>query len=77
MSREIALSLQMRSRRAKPGDDAVNDLKAVEIRSNARIVYGAIQVALRAGAKPTGTRAVSFKDLRSTTETLFVCSLAT
>ena len=42
-----------------------------------RIAYGAIQVMFRAGANPTGIRAVSFKDLISTTETLFVCSFAT
>ena len=39
--------------------------------------YGAIQTTLRAGAKPTGIRVVSFMVLISTTETLFVCSLAT
>ena len=36
--------------------------------------YGAIHVALRAGANPTGTSATSFRDLISMTETSFVCS---
>ena len=45
--------------------------------ANLRIGYGTIQVALRAGANPTGIRAVSFMVLISTTETLLVCSLAT
>ena len=38
---------------------------------------GGTHVAFRAGANPTGIRAVSFRDLISTTETSFVCSLAT
>jgi hypothetical protein len=42
-----------------------------------QIDYGNIHVAFRAGANPTGIRAVSFRDLMSTTETSFVCSLAT
>jgi hypothetical protein len=45
--------------------------------SNLQIAYGSIHVVLRAGANPTGIRAVSFRDLISTTETSFVCSLAT
>ncbi len=39
--------------------------------------YGAIQATFRAGANPTGTRATSFMEAISTTETLFVCELAT
>ena len=39
--------------------------------------YGATQATFRAGAKPTGTTATSFIDATSTTETLFVCELAT
>jgi hypothetical protein len=42
-----------------------------------RIAYGTIQMMFRAGPNPTGTRAVSFRDLISTTETSFVCSFAT
>jgi hypothetical protein len=42
-----------------------------------RIGYGAIQATFRAGAKPTGTSATSFMEAMSTTETLFVCELAT
>jgi len=42
-----------------------------------RIGYGANQAVLRDGANPTGTRATSFRDLMSTTETSFVCGLAT
>ena len=39
--------------------------------------YGATQATFRAGAKPTGTTATSFIDATSTTDTLFVCELAT
>ena len=39
--------------------------------------YGAIQVVLRAGAKPTGIKATSLSEAMSTTETLLVCSFAT
>src|SRR5258708_6260955 len=39
--------------------------------------YGRIHVVFRAGVNPTGTLAVSFIVLMSTTETLFDCSFAT
>jgi hypothetical protein len=38
--------------------------------------YGAIHGVLRAGANPTGIRAVSFIDAISTTETSLLCALA-
>src|SRR5258707_15341875 len=45
--------------------------------SDLRIGYGANQAVLRDGANPTATRATSFRDLISTTDTSFVCGLAT
>ena len=42
-----------------------------------RMAYGAIHGVLRAGENPTGTRAISFIDWISTTETSLVCALAT
>jgi hypothetical protein len=38
--------------------------------------YGCIQVALRAGAYPTGISATSLSEAMSTAETLLLCSLA-
>ena len=53
----------------------IGDLRRCD--SKLRITYGTIQVMFRAGPNPTGIRAVSFRDLISTTETSFVCSFAT
>jgi P27 family predicted phage terminase small subunit len=41
------------------------------------LAYGSIHVVFRAGLNPTEIRAISFRDLISTTETSFVCSLDT
>jgi hypothetical protein len=56
---------------------SLNKFSDLPCDSNLRIAYGNIHVVFRAGANPTGIRAISFSDLISTTETSFVCSLAT
>ena len=66
-----AAGVRIKLQVAEQGDSATCDAN-----SSPRIAYGRIQATFRAGAKPTGISAISFRDLISTTETLFVCSLA-